>query len=268
MNIQSNNHNNMKTALITGASSGIGLELAKIHAQKGDNLVLVARSEQKLNDLKKELENQYNITVTVVALDLSNPESASQLFALTEEHHIKVDYLINNAGFGDFEEFSKSDLNKAQQMIDLNISSLTILTKLYLDGMLKRKSGKIMQLASTASFQPGPLMAVYYATKHYVLAFSEAIAEELKGSGVTVTALCPGPTASGFQNAADLGESKLVKDKKLPTSAEVAKYGYKAMMKGKRVAIHGFQNKLMAFSVRFTPRSWVTALVKKLSDKA
>lgn len=257
----------MKTVLITGASSGIGLELAKIHAKKGDNLVLVARSEQKLTELKNELESKHDIKATVIALDLSNPESAYQLFELTEKDNIEVDYLINNAGFGDFEEFSKSDLNKAQQMIDLNISSLTILTKLYLDEMLKRKSGKIMQLASTASFQPGPLMAVYYATKHYVLAFSEAIAEELKGSGVTVTALCPGPTASGFQNAADLGDSKLVKDKKLPTSAEVAKYGYKAMMKGKRVAIHGFQNKLMAFSVRFTPRSWVTALVKKLSEK-
>jgi short-subunit dehydrogenase len=257
----------MKTALITGASSGIGLELAKIHAQKGDNLVLVARSEQKLNDLKKELESQYKITATVIASDLSNPEAAHQLFDLTEKENIQVDYLINNAGFGDFEEFSISDLNKAMQMIDLNIKSLTILTKLYLDGMLKRKSGKIMQLASTASFQPGPLMAVYYATKHYVLAFSEAIAEELKGSGVSVTALCPGPTASGFQSVADLGESKLVKDKKLPSSAEVAEYGYKSMMKGKRVAIHGFQNKLMAFSVRFTPRNWVTALVKKLSEK-
>ncbi len=266
MNVQSNSYK-MKTALITGASSGIGLELAKIHAQKGDNLVLVARSEQKLNDLKKELESQYNITAKVIALDLSKTESAHQLFDLTEEKNIKVDYLINNAGFGDFEEFHKSDLNKALEMIDLNIKSLTILSKLYLDGMLERKSGKIMQLASTASFQPGPLMAVYYATKHYVLAFSEAIAEELKDSGVTVTALCPGPTASGFQNASDLGDSKLVKDKKLPTSAVVAKYGYKAMMKGRRVAIHGFQNKLMAFSVRFTPRSWVTALVKKLSEK-
>ncbi|WMN11969.1 SDR family oxidoreductase [Marivirga salinae] len=257
----------MKTALITGASSGIGLELAKIHAQKGDNLVLVARSEQKLNDLKVELESKHNIKATVIALDLSKTESAHQLFDLTEEKNIKVDYLINNAGFGDFEEFHKSDLNKAMQMIDLNIKSLTILTKLYLDGMLERKSGKIMQLASTASFQPGPLMAVYYATKHYVLAFSEAIAEELNGSGVSVTALCPGPTASGFQNAADLGDSKLVKNKKLPSSAEVAEYGYKSMMKGKRVAIHGFQNKLMALSVRFTPRSWVASLVKKLSEK-
>lgn len=266
MNIQSN-RKIMKTALITGASSGIGLELAKIHAQKGDDLVLVARSEKKLNDLKKELETQNNINATVIALDLSKPDAAYQLFELTEKHNIKVDYLVNNAGFGDFEEFSKSDLNKATEMIDLNISSLTILTKLYLEGMLDRKSGKIMQLASTASFQPGPLMAVYYATKHYVLAFSEAIAEELKGSGVTVTALCPGPTASGFQNAADLSGSKLVKGKKLPTSAEVANYGYESMMKGKRVAIHGFQNKLMAFSVRFTPRNWVTALVKNLSEK-
>lgn len=257
----------MKTALITGASSGIGLELAKIHARKGDNLILVARSERKLNDLKNDLESKHNIKARVIALDLSNPDSAHQIFELTERDNIKVDYLINNAGFGDFEEFHKSDLNKAMQMIDLNIKSLTILTKLYLDGMMERKTGKIMQLASTASFQPGPLMAVYYATKHYVLAFSEAIAEELKGTGVTVTALCPGPTASGFQNAADLGDSKLVKDKKLPTSAEVAEYGYKAMMKGKRVAIHGFQNKMMAFSVRFTPRSWVTSLVKKLSEK-
>lgn len=258
----------MKTALITGASSGIGLELAKIHAQKGDDLVLVARSEQKLLDLKKELESRHKIKVTVAAFDLSETQSAYDLFEFTEKNNISIDYLINNAGFGDFEEFSKSDLNKATQMIDLNIFSLTILTRLYLDGMLERKSGKIMQLASTASFQPGPLMAVYYATKHYVLAFSEAIAEELKGSGVTVTALCPGPTASGFQNAADLDDSKLVKNKKLPTSAEVAQYGYHAMLNGKRVAIHGFQNKLMAFSVRFTPRSWVTALVKKLSAKA
>ncbi|WKV13742.1 SDR family NAD(P)-dependent oxidoreductase [Marivirga harenae] len=257
----------MKTALITGASSGIGLELAKIHAQQGDNLVLVARSEKKLNHLKKELESQYGVSAAVFALDLSKPDAAHQLFDLTEKENIEVDYLINNAGFGDFEQFHKSDLTKATQMIDLNISSLTILTKLYLNGMLERKSGKIMQLASTASFQPGPFMAVYYATKHYVLAFSEAIAEELKGTGVTVTALCPGPTTSGFQDAADLGDSKLVKDKKLPTSAEVAAYGYKSMMRGKRVAIHGLQNKLMAFSVRFTPRSWVTALVKKLSEK-
>jgi len=266
MNVQSKN-SNMKTALITGASSGIGLELAKIHAQKGNNLVLVARSEQKLNDLKEQLESQYKIKASAIVLDLSNPDAAHQLFERTEKDGIKVDYLINNAGFGDFEEFHQSDLNKAMQMIDLNIKSLTILTRLYLTGMLERKSGKIMQLASTASFQPGPLMAVYYATKHYVLAFSEAIAEELDNSGVTVTALCPGPTASGFQNAADLGDSKLVKDKKLPSSEEVAKYGYNAMIKGKRVAIHGFQNKLMAFSVRFTPRSWVTALVKKLSEK-
>lgn len=257
----------MKTALITGASSGIGLELAKIHAQKGDNLVLVARSEDKLNKLKQELENLYSIRVSVAPFDLSHTSSAHELFAFTQSLNIKVDYLINNAGFGDFEEFSKSDLNKTVEMIDLNISSLTILTRLYLEGMLESKSGKIMQLASTASFQPGPLMAVYYATKHYVLAFSEAIAEELKDSGVTVTALCPGPTSSGFQNAADLEDSKLVKGKKLPSSEEVALYGYKSMMKGKRVAIHGLQNKLMAFSVRFTPRSWVTALVKKLSEK-
>ena len=257
----------MKTALITGASSGIGMELAKIHAQNGDNLVLVARSEQKLQDLKTELEAQHKIKVNLMALDLADRDSAEKLFDFTEDQGITIDYLINNAGFGDFEEFHKSDLTKTTGMIDLNIQTLTILTRLYLEQMVKRKSGKIMQLASTASFQPGPLMAVYYATKHYVLAFSEAISEELKGTGVTMTALCPGPTASGFQDAADLGESKLVKGKKLPTAKEVALYGYKSMMKGKTVAIHGMQNKIMAFSVRLTPRSWVTTLVKKLSEK-
>lgn len=268
MNIQSNKNRTMKTALITGASSGIGLELAKIHARQGDNLVLVARSEQKLKDLQAELESKYGTKIIVVALDLSDSQSAKKLFELTEEKKIEVDYLINNAGFGDFELFHQSDIDKATEMINLNVQSLTILTRLYLEVMVKRKSGKIMQLASTASFQPGPFMAVYYATKHYVLAFSEAISEELKGTGVTMTALCPGPTASGFQNAADLRESKLVKGKKLPSSNEVANYGYKAMMKGKRVAIHGFQNKMMAFSVRFTPRNWVTALVKKISEKS
>ncbi len=208
----------MSTALITGASNGIGLELARIHASKGDNLVLVARNITRLNQLKLELENKFKISVLVIEKDLSKTNSANEVFNETSEKRIQIDYLINNAGFGDFGMFADSDLDKQLQMINLNIIALTSLTRLYLPEMTKRRSGKIMNVASTAAFQPGPTMAVYYATKAYVLHFSEAIANELKGSGVTVTVLCPGATESGFQAAADMQESKLVKGKKLPTS--------------------------------------------------
>lgn len=252
----------MSTALITGASNGIGLELARIHASKGDNLVLVARNYNRLIELKSELESKYSISVLAVEKDLSNTNAAYELFSETTEKKIEINYLINNAGFGDFGMFADSKLEKQLQMINLNILALTTLTRLYLPQMIKRGSGKIMNVASTAAFQPGPTMAVYYATKAYVLHFSEAIANELKGTGVSVTALCPGATESGFQAAADMHESKLVKGKKLPSSKEVALYGYKSMMNNKSVAIHGFRNYIMANSVRFAPRSAVVKIAK------
>jgi len=152
-------------------------------------------------------------------------------------------------------------------MINVNITALTYLTRLFLPQMVKNGFGKIMNVASTAAFQPGPTMSVYYATKAYVLHFSEAIGNELEGTGVTVTALCPGATTSGFQAAANLGESKLVKGKKLPTSKDVAEYGYRAMMKGKAVAIHGFGNWLLAQSPRFAPRSWVVKVARKVQEE-
>ncbi len=257
----------MATALITGASNGIGLELAKVHASKGDNLVLVARNKSKLDELKTELENQYKVKVYSIGKDLSASNSAQEVYEETSKHNIKIDYLINNAGFGDFGMFVENDWNKELQMINLNITTLTQFTKLYLKDMVKRKSGKIMNVASTAAFQSGPTMAVYYATKAYVLSFSEAIDNEVKDSGVTVTALCPGATESGFQAAAAMEESNLVKGRKLPTSKEVAEYGYKAMMKGKTVAIHGAVNYLLANSVRFTPRALVVKITRKLQDK-
>jgi len=256
-----------QTALITGASSGIGMELAKIHASNGDHLILVARSLEKLEKLKSEIESTTHVKVKVIQKDLSRAGAALEVFQEVAAQNIQVDYLINNAGFGDYGWFYETSWEKEQQMINLNITALTHFCKLYLPEMVKRGSGKIMNVASTASFQAGPGMAVYYATKAYVLHFSEALHSEVREKGVTVTALCPGATESGFSTAANMEDSKLFKGKRLPTSAQVARYGYKAMMKGKAVAIHGMMNSLMVNSVRFVPRSWVVALVKKIQAK-
>jgi len=257
----------MATALITGASNGIGLDLAKIHASKGDNLILVARSKSKLDELKLSLEKEFKIKVIVINKDLSEINAAQEVYDEIKKNQITVDFLINNAGFGDFGMFYETDWNKELQMINLNITTLSHFTKIFLKEMVQRGNGRIMNVASIAAFQPGPTMAVYYATKAYVLHFSEAIANEVEKTGVTITALCPGPTESGFQEAADMQESKLVKGRKLPTSKEVAEYGYKSMMSGKTVAIHGTINYLMANSIRFSPRSLVVKLVRLVQDK-
>lgn len=258
----------MATALITGASNGIGLELAKVHASKGGDLVLVARNKSRLDELKTELESQYKVSVYTIGKDLSTINSAQEVYEETTKQNIQIDYLINNAGFGDFGMFVETEWNKELQMINLNITTLTQFTKLYLQDMVKRRSGKIMNVASTAAFQSGPTMAVYFATKAYVLSFSEAVNNEVSDKGVTITTLCPGATESGFQAAAAMEESNLVKGKKLPTSKEVADYGYASMMKGKTVAIHGLMNWIMANSVRFVPRAIVVKLTRKIQDKS
>ena len=258
----------MTTALITGSSNGIGLELAKVHASKGGNLVLVARNKAKLDELKVELERQYKITVYTIGKDLSLVNAAQEVYDETKSQHFQIDYLINNAGFGEFGMFTETDWNKELSMINLNITTLTHFTKLYVRDMVKRGSGKILNVASTAAFQSGPTMAVYYATKAYVLSFSEALDNEVSNKGVSVTTLCPGPTESGFQAAAAMEESNLVKGKKLPSSREVAEYGYASMMKGKTVAIHGMMNYLMANSVRFLPRALVVKVTRMIQDKA
>jgi short-subunit dehydrogenase len=258
----------MATALITGASNGIGLELAKVHASKGGDLVLVARNKAKLDELKSTLENEYKVKVYTIGKDLSATNAANEVYNETIRQNIQIDYLINNAGFGEFGLFTDTDWNKELQMINLNITTLTAFTKLYLQDMVKRRSGKIMNVASTAAFQSGPTMAVYFATKAYVLSFSEAVNNEVSDKGVTITTLCPGATESGFQAAAAMEESRLVKGRKLPSSEEVAQYGYAAMMKGKTVAIHGLMNWILANSVRFTPRSIVVKITRKIQDKA
>lgn len=257
-----------EVALITGASGGIGLELAKIHAVKKRDLILVARSSTKLAQIKKELEAKDGIEVVIIPKDLSIPDSAQELYDEIIGQNIRVDYLINNAGFGDFGLFHETLWEKEEMMINLNMLTLTQLTKLFGTEMVERKAGRIMNLSSTAAFQPGPLMNVYYATKHYVQAFSEALYEEWKEYGVSVTALCPGATQSGFSTTAQMEDSKLFKNKKLPTSKEVAEYGYKAMMQGKMVAVHGTMNSIMAHSTRFAPKKLVLKLVRKIQEKA
>lgn len=255
-----------KTALITGASGGIGLEFAEVLAGKGYDIVAVSRSIQKLADTYEILRRQ-RVEVKIIDIDLRDETAPQAIFDKLQAENITIDVLINNAGVGDYGPFAESDWSRQSGMIDLNVRALTELTRLFLPGMIARHSGRIVNVASTAAFQPGPLMAVYYATKAYVLSFSEAIANELEGTGVTVTALCPGPTKSGFQKAAHIEESPLVLGKKLPTSRDVAVYGYRAMIAGKRVAIHGFTSKLFAFAVRFAPRSWATAIVRKIQEK-
>ncbi|MDT8990785.1 SDR family oxidoreductase [Curvibacter sp. APW13] len=256
-----------KTALITGASSGIGKALAHEFARDGYHLVLAARSVAKMQALADELQQRHQVTVTVIGADLETNDGAQKLHADIKARNITLHALANNAGYGSFGEFKDSALAPELAMMQLNMNTVVVLTKLFLPDLIATR-GKLLNTASTAAFQPGPYMAVYYATKAFVLSFSEAIAAELAPHGVTVTALCPGPTASGFQDKADMHASALVKGKRLPTSEDVAAKGYRAMQRGQRVYIPGCMNWIMAQSVRFTPRAMVTALVKHMSKPA
>jgi hypothetical protein len=253
-----------KTALITGASSGIGKALAHQFAQDGYQLVLAARSVAKMQALADALQKQFKVVVTVIGADLETNGGAARLHADIQARGIVLSALVNNAGYGAFGEFKDSELRSELAMMQLNMNTVVVLTKLFLPDLLATR-GKILNTASTAAFQPGPYMAVYYATKSFVLSFSEAIASELEDTGVTVTALCPGPTASGFQDKAEQGNSALVKGKKLPTAEAVAALGYRAMQRGQRVYIPGFMNWAMAQSMRFTPRNLATKVVKTLT---
>ena len=254
-----------KTALITGASFGIGLELARVFAREGYNLVLVARSADKLRQLASELEKAHGTRSLILAVDLTEPGAPAYVLDQTTRADIQVDVLVNNAGFGQYGLFAENDLEDCLRQIQLNVTTLTHLTRLYLPEMIKRESGGILNVASTAAFQPGPLMAVYFATKAYVLHFSEALANELDGSGVTVTALCPGATATEFHNRANATSMNLLKFGSMDART-VAEDGYRALMAGKPVVISGFKNWLLAQSVRFSPRRLVTAIARKTQE--
>jgi short-subunit dehydrogenase len=249
----------MPKALITGASSGIGLELARVFAREGYRLVLVARNEKLLQDLAGELQTE----TVVIARDLAKAGAAQEVFDQVRE----VDVLVNNAGFGSSGKFVEAPLDEQLGMMQLNMTALVALTGLFLPGMLKAGSGRILNVASTAAFQPGPLMAVYYATKAFVLSFSEAIHEELLGSGVTVTALCPGATETGFGDRANMNDARLFKVKKPMDARTVAEAGYRGLMAGKAIVIPGLMNRVMAQSVRVSPRSVVRKIARHLNDR-
>jgi len=256
-----------QNVLITGASGGIGYELAKLFARDHHNLVLVARSADKLAQVANELQPR-GVTVKTIALDLASPPAPKFLFDQLQREGIAVDILINNAGFGAFGEFAQMPEDEILGQISLNITALTELSRLFLPPMIARRSGRIMNVASTAAFQPGPLMAVYYATKAYVLSFSEALANELRGSGVTVTCFCPGATHTGFAKRAGTENSRLFKQIGAMSAEKVALDGYRAVMEGRTTAISGAHNWVVAQSTRFAPRRIVTAVSRWIADKA
>jgi short-subunit dehydrogenase len=253
--------------LITGASGGIGYELAKLFARDHHNLVLVARSADKLAQVANELQ-AHGVTVKTIALDLAATPAPKFLFDQLQREGIAIEILVNNAGFGAFGEFAQMPIDEVLGQIDLNIRALTELTRLFLPPMIARRSGRIMHVASTAAFQPGPLMAVYYATKAYVLSFSEAIANELSDTGVTVTCFCPGATHTDFAKRAGMENSRLFKQVGAMSAENVALDGYRAVMEGRGLAISGAHNWLVAQSTRFAPRKMVTAISRWIAEKA
>ena len=248
-------------ALVTGASSGIGYELAKVLAKDGKNLVIVARSQDKLEELKTEIENKYGTSVRVLPKDLSNPNAPQEIFSELEKDGVNVDVLVNNAGYGVYGMFSETDLREELAMIQVNATSLIHLTKLFLKQMLENKSGWILNVASLCSFLSSPLESVYCASKSLVLHFSEALANELQGTGVTVTCLCPGLAKTEFHKRAHMENTKVAK-RKMMDAAAVAEAGYKALKKGKVVVIPGLIFKTAPLFARFAPRNLVTKVVR------
>jgi short-subunit dehydrogenase len=250
-------------ALITGASSGIGAELARLCARDGYDLILVARRADPMQALARELTGRHGVAARIVAADLADPEARAAVFDAVREDRVEI--LINNAGFGVHGRFTETDWEAERRLLEVNVTALIHLTRLFLPGMAQRGSGRVLNVASTAAFVPGPLMAMYYASKAFVLSFSHAIAAEMKGTGVTVTALCPGPTRTGFDAVAGISQSRLFRGSAM-TAADVARAGYRAMMQGKAEVIAGMSNRLMILSTRLAPRTLLAALAKRLNS--
>jgi short-subunit dehydrogenase len=253
--------------LITGASSGIGLELGRLFARDGHDLILVARRRESLDPLAHELTGQHRVRVVVVAQDLARAEAAAAVHEAASASGLGVGTLVNCAGVGLYGQFTGTAVAAELNMIQLNITSLVHLTKLMLPSMVARRRGRILNVASTAAFLPGPGMAVYYATKAFVLSFSEAIAEELRHTGIQVTALCPGPTRSGFQDKADMHASRLVQGRMME-AAEVAAAGYRGLLAGQRLIIPGLQNKMVPQLMRVLPRRVAALISRKAAETA
>jgi short-subunit dehydrogenase len=253
-----------QTALITGASVGIGRDLACVFAENHFDLIITARNQDALEKLAAELSTRYMTRVDVIVRDLTYPSAPHEIYRKVREKNVTLDVLVNNAGFGTHGPFATTDEKQISDMIQVNITALTMLTRLFLPDMAARKRGRIMNVASTAAFQPGPLMAEYYASKAYVLWLTEAIATEVERSGVTVTALCPGPTSTEFQKRASIKTTPMF-DRIAMSSMDVARAGYQGMMRGKRIVIPGLQNKIMVQMVRLGPRKMIADAVKKMN---
>lgn len=253
--------NSAETVLITGASSGIGLELAKCFAADNSRLILVARNQEALEKLAAELRLNTKSDCVILPADLSRPEAPKQLFDKLAAQNIAVDVLVNNAGFGLHDRFAMLPLDRQLEIVKVNVHALTELTGLFLPDMLKKRAGGILNVGSVAGFVPGPNLAVYYASKAFVQSFSEALAEELEGTGVSVTVLCPGPTESNF-GAVARGEKERVSQSKKMTALEVARYGHFAFRHNRVIAVPGFQNRLLVFMTRLLPRAFVRRAVK------
>jgi short-subunit dehydrogenase len=255
-----------KTALITGASGGIGYELALLFAKDGFDCILVARSQDKLKQLAARLESEFRVRTLVLPKDLSKPSGVDEIYEEVTAASMAVDALVNNAGFPVFGPFHETDLQAELEMLQVNVVALTALTKLFLKPMLARRNGRILNLGSTAAFAPGPLMAVYYASKAYVLSFSEALANELQGTGVSVTCLCPGATRTGFQKRGLMEDSRLVQGE-IADAASVARAGYQGLMARKTLVIPGFRNKLVPWMIRLSPRAMVPRVARRMQER-
>ena len=252
----------MATAVVTGASSGIGYEFARLLAAEKYDLVLVARNLDRLNDIHKELQDRHGIRVLVVPADLAREDAAQGVYNEIQSRGMSVDMLINNAGFGYCGPYMEQSWENERDILQVNLISLVRLTRLVLPDMIARGQGYICNVASTAAFFPGPYMAVYYAGKAYLVSYSQALRNELRGSGVRVSVLCPGPTATNFQTVADVAQTRLFQLSSLATARDVAEYGYRCLLKNKAVAIPGWQNRCLVFGARFLPRDTVTAMVR------
>jgi hypothetical protein len=255
-----------KVSLITGASSGIGKELALIHAEKGVDLVIVARDKEKLEELKKEIEDKYAVSVFIIDKDLSLPNAGTEIYSKVKEAGIEIDYLINNAGFGGIGKFYEREWAKDLAMINLNIIALTELTRMFLPDFIERNKGKILNTSSTASLFPGPLQAVYFATKAYVTSFSNALAEELHDTNVTVTALLPGATETGFGKISGMDKTKMFR--KTASARSVAQAGYNAMMIGKLNVVSGvtFSQKILFLLIPFLPKKMLLGQIRIMQE--
>jgi short-subunit dehydrogenase len=260
------NERRRSAALVTGASSGIGSEFARVLAQHGRDVVLVARRTERLNDLAKEIEQRCGVNTVVISADLAEANSAQQIYSDVRERQIDIDILVNNAGFNIYGPFLQTDVGDETRMLQVNLMAAVALTKLFVRDMVERGFGSILNVGSTGSFAPAPLDSLYAASKAFILSFSEAIAEELKGTGVNVTVLCPGPTSTEFARRAGMSDTKIFSGR-LMSARDVAESGYRAMMRGQTTVVPGFGNKLQVWSMRLAPRSMVARIAKGLMSR-